>query len=482
MHDVAVVGAGVSGASVARTLAAYRLSVVLLERAADVASGVSKANSGIVHAGFHHPPGSLKARLELRGNLMFDTLQVELGFPFRRCGIIVAAFGPEEMQTVAELHAQGLANGVPRLEIVGRERLLALEPKLSRDVVGGLYAPTGGIVEPYRYGYALVEAAVANGVELATEWDLVEGHWTGDRWVLSARDGRRVEARRVVNAAGLYADEVSRSCGAEDYRIGLRKGEEFILERGAPGFPGHVIFPVPSEHTKGVLVIPTVEGTTMVGPTAEDVDDKEDTSTTPESLDRALQLAARLVPAVSRREIISAFAGIRPVLPGEDFMIEPSRRVPGFIHVAGIQSPGLTASPAIGEYVKDLLKQDGLELVEKVRTTPVSRPERMRDRTHHEIESLIARDPSWGHVVCRCENVSEAEVVEAIRKGHATLDGIKYYTRAGMGRCQGGFCTYRILRIVSRETGLPLERITKRGGASRLLVGRIGEGGAPCGG
>ncbi len=477
MHDVAIIGSGVSGGSVARSLAAYRLSVVLLERAADVGFGVSKANSGIVHAGFHHPPGSLKATLEIRGNLMFDRLQAELGFPFRRCGILVAAFSPEEMETVAGLHRQGLANGVARLEIVGRERLLALEPKLSRDVVGGLYAPTGGIVEPYRYAFALVESAVANGVDLLTQWDLAGGRWTGDRWQLRARDGRTVEARRVVNAAGLFADDVSRDCGAEDYRIRPRKGEEFILERGAPGFPEHVIFPVPSPHTKGVLVIPTVEGTTMLGPTAEDVDDKEDCSTTPENLDRVLELAARMVPSISRREIITAFAGLRPVLPGEDFMIEASRRVPGFFHVAGIQSPGLTASPAIGEYVKELLKQDGLELTEKVRTVAISRPERLRDHLRHDAEPLIAQDPSWGHVVCRCENVSEAEVVEAIRKGHTTLDGIKYYTRAGMGRCQGGFCTYRILRIASRETGQPLEQLTKRGGASRLLGERIGEQG-----
>lgn len=479
MFDVAVVGAGVSGASIARTLSAYRVSVALIEREVDVSFGVSKANSGIVHAGFHHNPATLKARLELRGNLLFDSLQAELGFPFRRCGIVVAAFTPEEMQTVSALHAQGVANGVPRLEIVGRERLLALEPKLSRDAVGGLYAPTGGIVEPYRYVFALVESATANGVRLLTGWDLAAGAWKGDRWELASRGGERLEARRVVNAAGLHADEVSHACGAESYRITARKGEEYVLERGAPGLPEHVIFPVPSANSKGVLVIPTVEGTTMLGPTAEEVEDKEDSATTPRSLERVLELAARMVPAISRRQIITGFAGLRPVLPGEDFMIERSRVAPGFIQVAGIQSPGLTASPAIAERVKALLKEDGLELTEKVRMSGVVRPERLRDFTDHQLAVHLAKDPSWGHVVCRCENVSEAEVVEAIAKGHTTLDGIKYYTRAGMGRCQGGFCTYRLLRIISRQTGVALECVTKRGGASRLLAGRIGEA-DPC--
>ncbi len=473
--DVAVVGAGVSGASIARTLSAYRVSVALLEREVDVSFGVSKANSGIVHAGFHHAPGSLKARLEVRGNLLFDALKADLGFPFSRCGICVAAFSYEEMQTVADLYARGVANGVPRLEVVGRERLLALEPKLSGDVVGGLYAPTGGIVEPYRYVFALVEWAVANGVELRTGWDVARGERRGDRWVLTSRAGDALEARWVVNAAGLRADEVSHAFRAGDFRLAARKGEEYILERGAAGCPTLVVFPVPARSSKGVLVIPTVEGTTMIGPTAEEVEDKDDVATTPENLDRILELAGRMVPSVARRDIITSFAGLRPVLPGDDFLIAPSATAPGFIQVAGIQSPGLTASPAIGEHVKDLLKQDGLELTEKVRVRGIGRPERLREHAPHEREALVARDPAYGHVVCRCESVSEAEVVEAIRKGHTTLDGIKYYTRAGMGRCQGGFCTYRILRILARETGLPLECLTKRGGASRVLAGRIGE-------
>ena len=477
MFDVAIIGAGVSGAAIARRLSSYRLSVALLERCADVSFGVSKANSGIIHAGFHHAPTSLKARLEIAGNRAFDVLQAELGFPFRRAGIIVAAFSWEEMKVVDHLYTQGVENGAPGLEVVGRDRILALEPTLSEDVVGGLFAPSGGIVEPYRFVIALVESAVANGVQLRLLWEAAAARWDGQAWTVRSASGDSVEARWVVNAAGLRADTVSSLFGAESFTIVARKGEEFILDRGARGLPSHVIFPVPTRNSKGVLVIPTVEGTVMLGPTAEEDPDKDDTSTTPENLDRVFQLATRMVPRISKRDIITAFAGLRPTLPGDDFFIRLSACAPHFVQVAGIQSPGLTASPAIAEYVKDLLKGAGLTLTEKTDWNPrISPREHTRDHAPWELDRLVEKDPAFAHMVCRCETVSEAEVVEAIRKGHTTLDGIKYYTRAGMGRCQGGFCTYRVMQLVARETGMPLERITKHGPGSEIVKGRLGSG------
>ncbi len=477
-YDVAIIGAGVSGAAIARQLSRYRLSVALVERCVDVSFGVSKANSGIIHAGFHHSPSSLKASLEIQGNRAFDSLQVELGFPFRRAGIIVAAFSWEEMKVVDNLYAQGVANGAPEIEIVGRDRLLALEPALSLDVVGGLFAPTGGIIEPYRFVFALVESAVANGVHLRTGWQAVSARRQGDQWRVRSAGGEELAARWVVNAAGLQADAVSAMLGAESFTIMPRKGEEFILDKGSAGPPSRVIFPVPSRVSKGVLVIPTVEGTVMIGPTADEGDDKEDTATTPENLDRVFRLATQMVPRISKRDIITAFAGLRPTLPGDDFFIDLSRVAPCVVQVAGIQSPGLTASPAIAVRVKDLLRSGGLQLVEKADWHPgIPRSERTRDHSAWELDRLVARDPAYAHLVCRCEGVSEAEVVEAIRKGHTTLDGIKYYTRAGMGRCQGGFCTYRIMQLVARETGLPLEKITKHGPGSQIVTGRIGADG-----
>jgi glycerol-3-phosphate dehydrogenase len=473
--DVAIIGAGVVGASIARRLSACNLSVALIERRADVSFGVSKANSGIIHAGFHHNPATLKARLEVRGNRMFDRLKEELGFPFRRVGVLVAAFSYEEMQIVEALYANGIANGVPQLEIAGRDRILALEPKLNPDVVGGLWAPSGGIIEPYRFVFALVENAQANGVTLPTDWTLKAARRAQDRWLLVSEQGRTLEARRAVNAAGLYADEVSAAFAAEEFRIIPRKGEEYLLDKNAPGFPSHVLFPVPAKNSKGVLVIPTVEGTMMVGPTAEEIEAKDDDGTTPENLERVFSLAARMVPKISKKDIITSFAGLRPTLPDNDFFIRLSQKAPALVQAAGIQSPGLTAAPAIAEYAADLLRKDGLELAPKPDFHPTLRPApKARQSSWAELDELIRRDPAYGHIVCRCESVSEAEVIEAIRRGHTTLDGIKFYTRAGMGRCQGGFCTYRLLSIIARETGLPMEKITKRGRGSPVIAGRIG--------
>lgn len=474
-YDVAVIGCGVSGANIARRLSAYKIRVAVLEKAADVSFGTSKANSGIVHGGFHHNKKYLKARLELQGNLMFERLRRELDFPFKRCGILVAALHEDEMKAVEHLYMQGVDNGVIGIELCSRDRILELEPKLSSDVVGGLYAPGGGIVEPYRFVFALVESAMKNGVHLYTDYKVerAERDVAGSRWTVTAADGRRVRARYVVNAAGLYADQVSAVFGAEQFKIDARKGEYYLLDRLTKARPERVVFPVPTSVSKGMLVIPTVEGTVLVGPTADPAEDKEDYSTTAERLEQILDSGRKMVPALSRNDVITNFAGLRPVLE-EDFYIEPSKISPALVQVAGIQSPGLTASPAIGEYVKDLLKGMGLELTEKADWDPfVERRPRARELSPFELDDLIAKDAAWGNVVCRCENVTEAEIVEAVRLGHRTLDGVKYFTRAQMGRCQGGFCTYKIIKIIMRETGQSYDQVTKHGGMSRVLEGEL---------
>lgn len=478
-YDVAIIGAGVTGAAISRKLSAYKLSVVLLERECDVSFGVSKANSGIIHAGFHHGPSTLKARLEVKGNLMYDALQKELHFPFRRCGIIVAAFSVEEMKTVERLYAQGVENAAIGIELCSRARMLALEPKLNPDVVGGLHAPSGGIVEPYRFVFSLVESAMKNGVKLKTDFKVVAAdREEGDDapYTIHSKQGDTVTARWVVNAAGLYADEVSSIFGAEEFRIVPRKGEEFLMERNAMGYTNKVVFPVPSPNSKGMLVIPTVEGTTMVGPTAVEVDDKEDRRTTAENFEKVFYSARRLIPAVSERNIITSFAGLRPTIAGDDFYIDLSQKAPRFVQAAGIQSPGLTAAPAVAEHVKDLLKHGGLELVENPAYDPeIPEVKRLRGLSIKEVDELIAKDPDYGEIVCRCESVSEAEIEAAILRGHTTLDGIKFYTRAGMGRCQGGFCTYKILKIIARETGMSWSEITRRGAGSYITHEKIGD-------
>jgi len=472
-YDVAIIGCGVSGVNIARRLSSYKLNVAILEKAVDVSFGTSKANSGIVHGGFHHNKKHLKARLEIQGSMMFDQLHRELHFPFRRCGIIVAALHDDEMKVVEHLYQQGVENDVIGIELCSRDRILEVEPKLSYDVVGGLFAPCGGIVEPYLFVFALAESALKNGVHLYTNFRVMSGKHEDGRWTIQSGDNRTIKARYAINAAGLFADDVSRSFGAEDFTIHARKGEYFLMDRMTRARPERVVFPVPTLVSKGMLVIPTVEGTVLVGPTADAQDDKNDFSTTTENLEQILDSGKHMVPFLSRNDVITSFAGNRPCLD-EDFYIDISGKVPAFIQVAGIQSPGLTASPAIGEYVKNLLKDMGLELTEKSGWDPhIEERPRSRYLSSYQLDEMIAKDPAWGNVVCRCENVSEAEIVRAIRLGHYTLDGIKYYTRSQMGRCQGGFCTYKIIKIIMRETGLSWDEVTKHGGSSRLLDGSL---------
>jgi len=470
LFDVAIVGCGVSGANIARRLSAYSIKTAILEKSADVSFGTSKANSGIIHGGFHHNKKYLKARLEMQGSLMFDQLRRELNFPFKRCGIIVAALHHDEMKVVEHLYLQGVQNDCLGIELCSRQRILELEPKLSADVIGGLYAPGGGIIEPYRFVFALVESALKNGVSLYTNFKVNEARRENDYWIVRAENcEQKIKARYVINAAGLFADEVSKTFGAEDFTITARKGEYFLLDRLTKACPSKVVFPVPTAVSKGMLVIPTVEGTVLVGPTADNAEDKNDFSTTQKHLEQILTSGKTMIPSLSQNDVITSFAGLRPCL-GEDFYIEASAKAPAFVQVAGIQSPGLTASPAIGEYVKNILAGMGLQLTEKpgwnaaVENHPCARELGLND-----LDNLIAKDSAWGNIVCRCENVSEAEIVQAVKLGHTTLDGVKYFTRAQMGRCQGGFCTYKIIKIIMRETGLSMEQITKHGEGSRVL-------------
>jgi glycerol-3-phosphate dehydrogenase len=382
-------------------------------------------------------------------------------------------------------------NGVVGIELCSRERILELEPKLSGDTVGGLYAPGGGVIEPYRFVFALVESALKNGVELHTDFAVTKARRNGDFWSVQSEDGRSINARYVVNAAGLFADEVSAIFAAEEFSIVPRKGEYFLMDRLTQASMHRVAFPVPTQVSKGMLVIPTVEGTVLVGPTANIVDDKSDLATVGEMLEGVFESGKNMVPSLSRNDAITSFAGLRPTLrwkeggtpEGEnpegaplegDFYIAASKKAPCFVQVAGIESPGLTASPAIGEYVKNILRDIGLELKEKPGWDPkVEDHPRLRNLDPFTLDSMIAKDPAWGNIVCRCENVSEAEIVQAVRLGHNTLDGVKFFTRAQMGRCQGGFCTYKIIKIIMRETGLSWQQVTKHGGQSRILEGAL---------
>ncbi len=475
-YDVTIIGAGVTGAAIARKLSSYSLRVAVVEKECDVSFGVSKANSGIIHGGFHHDSSSLKSKLEIKGNIMFDQLKEELHFPFNRCGIVVAAFNGDEMRTLEKLYENGVDNCATGIELCSRDRILYLEPKLNTDVIGGLFAPGGGIIEPYRFVFSLVESAKKNGVDFFTNFKVIKSDQKNGLYRINGEDGRSIESHWIINAAGLFCDQISRDFGAEDFTIKGRKGEEFLLDKNASAYTSRVVFPVPSRDSKGMLVIPTVEGTTMVGPTAMIVEDKEDRETSRENFAKVFNSARRLIPTVSERDVISSFAGLRPTMEGDDFYIKLSEKKSNFIQVAGIQSPGLTASPAIAEYVKDLLLKNGLKLVEAPEYDPnIEDVPRFRNIPRDEIDRLITENPAYGEIICRCESISEAEVVAAVRNGHVSLDGIKFYTRAMMGRCQGGFCTYKLLKIIARETGCSLDDITKRGGKSWIVNKTVGD-------
>lgn len=470
--DVAVVGAGVCGAAIARKLSGYDLAVALVDREADVSFGTSKANSGIIHGGFHHSGTHLKAKLEVEGAAMYPQLNRELGFPYKQCGLIVAAFTPEEMVTVDHLYRQGVENDAPGIEVCSAERIKELEPKLHSDVIGGLYAPAGGIIEPYRFVFALVENAEMNGLTVVRDFDVVTGSRAADGgFTLTARDGRTMRATYVVNAAGLGADGVSAAFGAESYTITPRKGQYHLLDRRTTACPQRVVFPVPTPVSKGMLVIPTVEGTILLGPTAELVEDKLDLGTDRDALEGIIASAQQLVPQVSATDVITSFSGLRPTLPDNDFLIRRSELQPGLVHVAGIQSPGLTAAPAIAEYVKDLLKEAGCTLTERAkyrRTLPPVR--RTRTASADEIREWWGEDEDAGQIVCRCESVSKQEIVSAIRAGHTTVDGIKFYCRGTAGRCQGAFCLPKIIEIIAEETGVAPTGVTKRGNGSAFIA------------
>ncbi|MCG8507954.1 MAG: NAD(P)/FAD-dependent oxidoreductase, partial [Rhodospirillales bacterium] len=450
IYDVTIIGGGVIGCALARELARYRLNVVLVEKECEVGFGTSKSNSGIIHAGHHSSVGTLKGRLEWDGNQMWDELCRQLGFGFERIGELTVAFSEEQYGTLEKLLAQGQAKGVPGLEIWEADRVRAEEPALAEGVQSALHAPTAGVINPYEACFALVESARTNGVEMLVDFPVEGLEATDDGWIVKG-PGKQIKTRFVVNAAGIFSDWVAEMAGVGGFRIHPRKGEEYLLDKRLKGYVKRIIFPVPTATSKGILVIPTFDGTLMVGPTAHETEDREDITTTMAGSDEVFNNVRRVVPGISERDCIAEFAGLRAAADGEDFIIGPTE-AKGFINVAGIQSPGLTAAPAIATMVADILKDEGLAMEEKDDFVASIPPQvRFAALPVEEQIRLAQEDSRYGHIVCRCEHVSEKETMDAIHRGAHTLDGIKFRTRAGMGRCQGGFCTWRCMELLARE-------------------------------
>jgi glycerol-3-phosphate dehydrogenase len=470
VFDVIIVGAGITGAAIARELSRYELRVLLLEKEAEPAFGVSKSNSGIIHAGTQNPPGSLKGRLCVEGNrLMREELSGDLGLHFVQCGQLIAVFDLADLPELEKIKAEGERLGVEGMSVVDRAWLDANEPNLGPEVKAALLVPSAGIISPYRFVYALVENAVKNGAQLKTSAGVTAVSRSANGAFEVEAGGGKFVSRFLVNAAGLYADEVSAMAGAPTFAITPRKGEEYLLDKKREHIANRIVFPLPSKTSKGILIIKTSDGNPMIGPTAHDTADKTDLATSEEGLAEVLAGARRMMPSISKSDIIAYFAGLRPV-SGKDFLIRHEDAVPGLVNVAGIQSPGLTAAPAIARMVAGILAEHGLEL------KPKEDFHRLRPRPVHlfqvpleETRRLIEKNPAYGDIVCRCELVSAQEVRDAVKRGARTLDGVKFRTRAQAGRCHGGFCTTRILKIMQEELCLPVTALTKRGPGSELI-------------
>lgn len=470
-YDVAVIGAGVIGALTARELSKYKLKTVLLEATNDVAMGASKANSGIVHAGFDAKPGTLKAELNVKGCLMMEALCKKLSVPYKKNGSLVVAFSEEEMSTLKDLYDRGVANGVPDLRIIDKTELKALEPNLSDDVFGALDAESAGIVCPYELTIAATENAVTNGVEFKRNFKVSDISFEDGIFTVRTAN-EEIKTKYIVDAAGAYSDEIARMIGDDSVNLIMRRGEYFILDKSVGDTVSHTIFQCPTKMGKGILVSPTVDGNLLIGPTAEDINDKEDKSTTLNGFANIKQYAVKSCPSVSSRNAITSFTGLRAHPVNDDFILGESKINKQFIHASGIESPGLTSAPAIAEYLVDIIIKAIGDVAENS-DFDGSREDvfRFRHATDEERIAAIAKNPAYGRIVCRCETITEGEIVDAIKApaGARDVDGVKRRTRAGMGRCQGGFCGSKVVEILARELGAEINEITKFGSGSNIL-------------
>lgn len=472
-YDVLIIGAGVTGCAVARYMAKYNAKTALIERGEDVcAMGASKANSAIVHAGFDAKHGSLMAKMNVEGCAMMAGLAKELDFHYENCGSLVVCMEEADLGSLYALYENGVKNGVKGLEIIKGERLFKLEPNLKKSAVAALYAPSAGIVCPFGLTYALAENAAANGVEFLFDKKVTNIRKIGENWVVDC-GGESYIAKVVINAAGAFADELNNMVSAKKLHITPRKGEYMLLDKNAGGFVKHTVFQLPTKLGKGVLVSPTVHDNIIVGPTATDIEDKDGTNTTRLGLDEVKTKACLALEGLPLKQVITSFGGIRAHEDGHEFILGECEDAQGFFNCAGIESPGLTSAPAIGGFTAEAVAKS-LGLREKADFIPTRKG--IVDPRKLSIEmrnALVEKEPAYGRIVCRCEGISEGEIKDALHRtpGARSLDGVKRRVRAGMGRCQGGFCSPKVMEIIAKELNLPISTVTKSGGGARLVVG-----------
>ena len=471
-YEIIIIGAGVSGSAIARELSRYDVKCLVVDKEEDVCCGTSKANSAIIHAGYDAANGSMMAKMNVEGNAMMTKLAADLDIPFKRNGSLVLCFSEEDMPGLQKLYNNGIANGVPNLQILNKEEVLKMEPNVSDNIYAALYAPTGGIVCPFHLNIAMAENACANGVEFKFDTEVLDIIKAEQGFVVKTNQGE-FTTDYVINAAGVYADKFHNMVSEKKIHITPRRGEYLLLDKTAGNHVSKTIFSLPSKFGKGVLVTPTVHGNLLVGPTATDIEDKEGVCTSAEGLNDVITKAGINVKDLPLRQVITSFAGLRAHEDNHEFILGEVEDAPGFIDCAGIESPGLSSCPAIGKYIADFMK-DKMELKEKVdfieTRKGILNPGEL---SLEERNKLIQENPAYGNMICRCEMITEGEIIDAVTRplGAKSLDGVKRRTRAGMGRCQGGFCSPRVMEIIAREREVSVTEVTKSGGKSKLIVG-----------
>ncbi|MDO6356010.1 NAD(P)/FAD-dependent oxidoreductase [Caloramator sp. CAR-1] len=472
MFDVIIIGAGIVGVSIARELSRYDLKCLVIEKSNDVANGSTKANSGIVHAGYDAKEGTLKAKFNVLGSQMYEEVCKELDVPYKRNGSLVLAFDDEDMKQIETLYERGLKNGVKELAIIDKNTVLSLEPNLQENVVGALYAKTAAIVSPFELAIALAENANENGVEFMFNTKVNRIYKEKDCFIIETNNGT-FESMYLVNAAGLFSDEINDMLGGEKFRIIPRRGEYCLFDKSAGNLVTRTIFQPPSNRGKGILVAPTVHGNLFVGPNAREIDIRDDVSTSREGIEEIIKGGNRSVKNLNLRDIITSFAGVRATPSTGDFVINiPTKNA---VNAAGIESPGLTAAVAIAPYIVNLLENQGLRLNKKAAFINKRKNTKLFiNMTEDEKRNALHENNLYGRIICRCEHITEGDIVNAIKRplGARTVDGVKRRVRAGMGRCQGGFCMPRVVEILSRELNIPMTEILKSEEGSYILTGR----------
>lgn len=477
-YDVAIIGAGVCGAMIARELSKLNMKVVVLEKCNDISMGTTKANSAIVHAGFDAENNSLKAKLNVQGASLMAYYCNKLNVPYKNIGSLVVAYSWEEMQTLEDLFERGFNNGVPNMQVISQEKLREMEPYISEKAIGALWAPTAGIVSPYELAIAAMENAVINGVRVKRNSGVFDIEYKDEMFLISSASGV-IKAKYIINCAGVFADQIAKMIGDTSFKIIPRKGEYYLLDKTEAKMVNHVLFRCPSNMGKGILITPTVHGNVLMGPTAIDLDfdSKLDIDTTSDGLDTVKNEIRQVIPQLTTRNAITSFAGLRAHIEGKhsDFIIGPSEANGKFINVAGIESPGLTAAPAIARYVGQIFRSIAPQYERKSEFTATRpAPVRVNELSEEERRKLVEKDKRYGRIVCRCEGITEGEIIDAIKApcGARDVDGVKRRTRAGMGRCQSGFCGSKVVEILARELDLPMNQITKNGNRSKILYGK----------